>query len=99
MRAAASFSPVIFGIVISVITRSKLFGCAQNISNTSTLLIKAVTVYPKRVRIRLILPPKIGNKVKILYRINLHSSEPEFKSQYSRFIILIGIVRNRSKYQ
>ncbi len=36
----------------------------------------------------MILPQKIETEVKPLFRINLHSSDPKFKNQYSRIIIL-----------
>lgn len=42
MSMLASLIPVIFGIVVSVITRSNLPGAARNASSVSKLLVRAV---------------------------------------------------------
>lgn len=39
-------------------------------------------------------PPKSGDRIKPLFKTNLHSSEPKFKNHHSRFIIQLGFLED-----
>jgi hypothetical protein len=47
ISSPASLSPFMFGMVMSVRTRSKSFGFERKSSNASMLLVRVVTLYPK----------------------------------------------------